>query len=153
MTRLYTLQHEFIHLIPDALDDGVLYVSIPYATVIHKCCCGCGNEVATPLDPSDWEMVFDGKSISLSPSIGNWSLPCQSHYWIDRNHVRWIRRHVGFEARANETLNCFGKVRRLSHSLVTLLLLLTRPFRRKDSSKAAWCSGLQESTRRERKRD
>jgi hypothetical protein len=25
----------------------------------------------------------------LHPSIGNWSFPCQSHYWIRNNRVEW----------------------------------------------------------------
>ena len=91
MTRINSLQHKFVDYIPEALDDGVLYVSIPFATVVHRCCCGCGSEVVTPLDPTDWEMIFDGKSVSLCPSIGNWRLVCQSHYWIRYNQVMWIR--------------------------------------------------------------
>jgi hypothetical protein len=27
--------------------------------------------------------------VSLDPSIGNWSFPCRSHYWIRNNKVRW----------------------------------------------------------------
>jgi len=27
--------------------------------------------------------------VSLAPSIGNWSFPCNSHYWITGNEVRW----------------------------------------------------------------
>ena len=112
MTRINLLQHDFVNYIPDALDDGVLYVSIPFATVVHKCCCGCGNEVVTPLDPTDWEMTFDGKSISLCPSIGNWSLICQSHYWIDRNQVQWARRLSKFEIKTGQALDRFRKARR-----------------------------------------
>jgi hypothetical protein len=29
------------------------------------------------------------EAISLFPSIGNWSYPCGSHYWIERNRIRW----------------------------------------------------------------
>jgi len=83
------LTHKFVKSVPETLEDGVIYVSVEYATVIHKCCCGCGGEVVTPLSPTDWELTFDGKSISLSPSIGNWSFKCQSHYWIRNNHVEW----------------------------------------------------------------
>jgi Family of unknown function (DUF6527) len=86
------LTHEFVEFIPDDLNDGVIYVSIPYATVAHKCCCGCGQEVITPLSPTDWKLTFDGKTISLHPSIGNWSFACQSHYWIRSNHVSWAPR-------------------------------------------------------------
>lgn len=112
MTRINLLQHEFVNYIPDALNDGVLYVSIPFATVVHKCCCGCGNEVVTPLDPTDWKMTFDGKSVSLCPSIGNWSLICQSHYWIDRNQVQWARRLSKFEIKTDRALDRFRKARR-----------------------------------------
>jgi hypothetical protein len=34
-------------------------------------------------------MTFDGKTISLYPSVGNWRLACRSHYWIDGSQVRW----------------------------------------------------------------
>jgi len=83
------MQHKFVEFIPDELEDGILYVSITYATVLHKCCCGCGNEVVTPLSPSDWQLTFNGETISLFPSIGNWSFPCRSHYWIRKNEVKW----------------------------------------------------------------
>jgi hypothetical protein len=87
-----TLKHQFVEFIPEQLDDGVIYVSTEYATVSHNCCCGCGSEVVTPLSPNDWELTFDGKSISLYPSIGNWNFPCQSHYWVKRNKIRWAER-------------------------------------------------------------
>lgn len=79
MTRRTALQHTFTDAIPDELDDGLIYISIPYATVIHLCCCGCRSEVVTPLRPDAWTLLFDGMSVSLRPSIGNWSFPCQSH--------------------------------------------------------------------------
>ena len=28
-------------------------------------------------------------TVSLHPSIGNWSFPCRSHYWIRGNRVVW----------------------------------------------------------------
>jgi hypothetical protein len=66
-------------------------VSITYATVLHKCGCGCDNEVVTPLSPSDWQLTFNGEAISLFPSIGNWSFSCRSHYWIKNNEVVWVK--------------------------------------------------------------
>ena len=86
------LKHEFVEFIPDQLKDDTIYVSIPYATVAHKCCCGCGTEVVTPLSPTDWTLIFDGESISLDPSIGNWSFDCKSHYWISRDRIYWAER-------------------------------------------------------------
>jgi len=86
------LKHEFVEFIPDDLKEGTIYVSIRFATVSHKCCCGCGKRVVTPLRPTDWKLIFDGKTISLDPSIGNWGFECQSHYWIIRNRVKWAAR-------------------------------------------------------------
>ena len=83
-----TMQHKFVEFIPDVIEEGVLYISIEYCTAIHKCVCGCGNEVVTPLSPTDWELTFNGKTVSLDPSIGNWSFKCQSHYWIAKNSIR-----------------------------------------------------------------
>ena len=86
------LTHKFVEFIPTELEDNVIYVSLDYCTVVHNCCCGCGNEVVTPLSPTDWKLTFDGESISLYPSIGNWSFSCQSHYWIKNNRVQWAKR-------------------------------------------------------------
>lgn len=83
------LTHKFVEFIPRELEANTIYVSIPYATAIHSCCCGCGNRVVTPISPADWKLIFDGRSISLEPSIGNWSFPCRSHYWVRNNHVVW----------------------------------------------------------------
>lgn len=89
MSRATTLRHEFVNAIPAELDNGVLYVSLEYATALHLCCCGCGTEVITPLSPIDWRITYDGETVSIFPSIGNWSFSCRSHYWIDRGRVRW----------------------------------------------------------------
>ncbi len=92
MKRKMLLTHEFVEYIPDDLKEGMIYVSMTFATVAHKCCCGCGNEVITPLTPTDWELTFDGRTISLAPSIGNWNFECQSHYWIKGSRVKWVGR-------------------------------------------------------------
>ena len=89
---LTKMQHKFVELIPDTIEDGILYISIKYCTAIHKCVCGCGNEVVTPISPTDWKLTFDGKTISLSPSIGNWNFKCKSHYWIKRNEIIYARK-------------------------------------------------------------
>ena len=104
------LAYEFVEFIPDELKERTLYISITYCTAVHKCCCGCGREVVTPLSPTGWQLTFDGKTISLYPSIGSWSLPCQSHYFITKNKVVWaqkwtkmqIARGRAQEARAKE---------------------------------------------------
>ena len=83
------MTHEFVEYVPSTLAEGVLYVSVRFRTVVHLCACGCGVKIATPLSPANWQLCFDGESISLSPSIGAWGLPCRSHYWIESNTVRW----------------------------------------------------------------
>jgi len=90
--KLKSIRPEFVTYIPDVVKEGVLYISITYATATHKCACGCGEMVVTPISPTDWSLTWNGESVSLDPSIGNWSLPCQSHYWIMENRVVWARR-------------------------------------------------------------
>jgi hypothetical protein len=93
------LQHSFVQLIPDQLEDGVLYISTKHSTAIHKCVCGCNNEVVTPLSPTDWQLTFDGESVSLNPSIGNWSFKCKSHYWIVKDTIKMARKWSDDEIR------------------------------------------------------
>ena len=92
MRQLTILAHEFVRSIPNELEERTLYVSMDYATVVHKCCCGCSMEVVTPLSPTDWKLTYDGVSVSLDPSIGNWSFKCKSHYYIDNSTIRWTGR-------------------------------------------------------------
>ena len=83
------LKHEFVDFVPEELEQGTIYVSVRFATASHLCVCGCGNKVVTPIRPTDWKLIFDGKTVSLDPSIGNWGFPCQSHYFIRNNRVKW----------------------------------------------------------------
>lgn len=86
------LQHRFVDSIPVDVEDNVLYISIPFCTAIHKCVCGCGKEVVTPLSPTDWQLTFDGKTVSLYPSIGNWNFECQSHYFVTKSNIEYARK-------------------------------------------------------------
>jgi hypothetical protein len=81
--------HIFVEFIPKELDEGTLYVSMEHAVAVHLCACGCGSKVVTPLSPINWQLLFDGRAISLTPSIGNHAFACRSHYWIQRNRARW----------------------------------------------------------------
>src|SRR5579859_1479051 len=89
MNRPRRIRHEFVDLAPKLLEEGVLYVSVEYGSAVHKCFCGCGIKVATPFTPTDWKLTFDGDTVSLWPSVGNWDLPCRSHYVIERDVVHW----------------------------------------------------------------
>lgn len=95
------LKPAFVETFPSEMDPGVLYVSIEYRTCGHLCCCGCGQEVITPLSPAQWSITYNGESISVSPSIGNWALPCRSHYWIRAGKVTWSRRYTPAEIADN----------------------------------------------------
>lgn len=106
-----TVTHQFVEYVPREMEDGVVYVSIGFATAIHRCCCGCGNQVVTPLSPAEWSITFNGRAVTLHPSIGNWSFPCQSHYWIRENRVVWERRWTREEIRAGRATD-----RRAEHS-------------------------------------
>lgn len=82
---------EFVEYIPEDISEGILYISLPFGTVVHKCACGCGEEVVTPLGPTEWNFTYNGETISLHPSVGNWSFECRSHYWIKEGNVQWGR--------------------------------------------------------------
>lgn len=99
--RHHTLEHRFVRNVPRELEPGVLYLSMEYATAVHSCCCGCGERVVTPFTPTDWRITFDGESVTLNPSVGNWNQNCRSHYVIERNRViecgRWSNVRVEAE--------------------------------------------------------
>lgn len=80
---------EHVHYMPKSLEDGVLYVSKEYKTAAHLCACGCKTKVNTPLKATEWSLKETVHGPSLYPSIGNWQLPCKSHYWIREGKVSW----------------------------------------------------------------
>jgi hypothetical protein len=111
MKNRIAITHEFVEFIPKTLGEHRLYVSIPYATAVHLCFCGCGNEVVTPLSPTDWSLVFNGTTVSLDPSIGSWTLACQSHYWIRQNKVVWAPRWSKQQIQAGRRHDSLAKER------------------------------------------
>ena len=88
--RTNRFNHEFIHRIPQELEEGVLYICLECNAVMHKCACGCSEEVSTPLGKNQWKLVYDGETVTLFPSIGNWNYTCRSHYLIRENNVIWL---------------------------------------------------------------
>ena len=85
---------EFVHTIPEKLDDGVLYMAPHYHCSLHKCMCGCGEVVSTPLnavkgDNYGWNWSYNGVNASLTPSVGNYHQPCKSHYFLTHGKVQW----------------------------------------------------------------
>ncbi|MEZ0122107.1 MAG: DUF6527 family protein [Candidatus Reddybacter sp.] len=91
MARVDILKPVYTQYIPfaDSVEEGELYISLEFQTAVHKCCCGCGEEVVTPFNSAQWQVFDKSGKVSLYPSIGNWSYPCQSHYFIKDNRVVW----------------------------------------------------------------
>lgn len=90
--RVHNYKSEFVNVIPQHLKEGTLYVCLPYKIAMHKCACGCGAEVSTPISKKHgWVMSYDGEHVSMSPSIGNGAYACHSHYFLKNGRVEWLR--------------------------------------------------------------
>lgn len=105
------MKHQFVDHIPERITSDVLYISIEYALAVHKCFCGCGNEVVTPLSPVDWALTFDGETVSLYPSVGNWNFPCKSHYWIKKGKIHWAEKFTDLEIKGVQSKDKKDKVK------------------------------------------
>ncbi|BAX81754.1 DUF6527 family protein [Labilibaculum antarcticum] len=78
-----------VHYLPKELEEGFLYVSKEFGVAGHLCPCGCKNKIITPLDLAEWSFKEVNNKPTLYPSIGNWQLPCKSHYWIIDGKIVW----------------------------------------------------------------
>ena len=83
------MKHKFVEYIPAKIEENILYISIEYDVAKHKCACGCGSDIVTSLSPARWKLTYDGETVSLYPSIGNWNHVCKSHYFITNDKVVW----------------------------------------------------------------
>lgn len=79
----------YVDFMPINMEEGKLYISLRYGVAMHFCPCGCKEKVVTPLSENGWTLKYNGK-ISLFPSIGNYYLGCQSHYFILDNKIDWV---------------------------------------------------------------
>jgi hypothetical protein len=79
--------------IPHPLEPGVLYYSEEFQLANHLCACGwCNAETVTPVsaDPKDWQLKeADPDGPTLEGSIGNFQMPCKSHYWVRNGKIVW----------------------------------------------------------------
>jgi len=106
---------EYVDYIPEQLLDGHLYICEQYKIVAHKCCCGCGEEVITPLSPAEWSIRKEGNTVTLHPSIGNWSFKCQSHYYIRKNRVVWASAMSKQEIKHVRTRDAADKAKQIKY--------------------------------------
>lgn len=78
--------------LPSETVEGELYVCESDGCVQFKCPCGCGMLRQIPIGPPWprwWGFVrHEDNTITLSPSILHLE-GCKSHYFIERNCVRW----------------------------------------------------------------
>lgn len=91
--KVNTITSLFVSSIPEILEEGKLYISEKDEIALHKCCCGCGEEVVTPLNPAGWRIIKNSQTVvTMRPSIGNGQNRCKSHYFITKNHVDWLNK-------------------------------------------------------------
>ena len=98
------LKLQLTETIPEDIEEGILYVSLTYWTTAHKCGCGCGQKVVLRLSPKHWSITLNGEAVSMYPSVGNWQLPCRSHYWIEEGRILHARRWSDAEIMRNRVL-------------------------------------------------
>lgn len=87
----------FVKTIPEVLEDNKLYISEEYETAAHNCLCGCGARTVTPLncviDGKDmgWKLIKENNgTVSMTPSIANYQMPCKSHYILTKNVANFV---------------------------------------------------------------
>ncbi|MPZ47049.1 MAG: hypothetical protein GEV05_27530 [Betaproteobacteria bacterium] len=117
--KIKQIRPEYVEFIPERLDQGVLYISERYRTAAHKCCCGCGKEVVTPLSSAEWSVKRNGGRVSLWPSIGNFAFPCRSHYVIQNNLVQKARAMTDRQiqrVKANDRADKAAQIRRTNYA-------------------------------------
>jgi hypothetical protein len=82
----------YVGFMPQTMEERHVYISKEYEVSIHRCLCGCGEKTVLPLDAvHGWVLIehTNGK-ISFTPSIGNFQLPCKSHYIITKNKANFV---------------------------------------------------------------
>ncbi|MGX7877301.1 DUF6527 family protein [Mesorhizobium sp. ORM6] len=89
IARVDCLTTVFVEDIPEQLEDGIIYVSRECHVALHNCACGCGEEVSTPLVPTEYDLIMEDEGASIWPSIGNHDFPCGSHYIIKSGRIQW----------------------------------------------------------------
>jgi hypothetical protein len=77
------------------MEYGIIYVSLEFELAIHLCACGwCRQQTVTPLNISGRDTgwgysISSDNLVTLSPSIGNFNMPCRSHYYLREGKIIW----------------------------------------------------------------
>lgn len=87
-----TIEPVYVEFIPDEMEENKIYISEKYKTTAHNCLCGCNTKVVMPIDniiegvDYGWKLIKENNDkISFIPSVGNYQIPCKSHYIITKN--------------------------------------------------------------------
>ncbi len=119
MHKLSKIKLIRVQYVPKVLEPGSLYVAEEFGAAVHLCACGCGTKVSTPLGPTEWTLEETLMGPTLNPSVGNWQIPCKSHYWVRNGSIIWSdawtpeqiikgrqaeehRRHAYYDARGHQ---------------------------------------------------
>jgi len=83
---------EYVEFIPEERKEKIIYISEKYGVTVHNCLCGCGGKTILPIDciidgqDLGWKLIKEpNDKISFTPSVGNFQMPCKSHYIITKN--------------------------------------------------------------------
>ena len=95
---IYRLDLQIVDEIPEVLKESILYYSPKYHTAAHLCPCGCGSRIVTPITYSgqcaerkSWGLQYtDDGIVTLTPSVGNFQLPCKSHYFVRSSRIEML---------------------------------------------------------------
>jgi len=82
----------FVEEMPCFIERGKVYISEKYQTSRHICLCGCDELVIMPLGGGKWwDLVKEPNgTVSFIGSVGNYSMPCKSHYIITKNVANFV---------------------------------------------------------------
>lgn len=95
-----SIKIEKVQRFPKELHLGILYFSEEFSTAAHLCPCGCGSRIITPVGPVNWSLKVKKGKPTMYPSLGNWELPCRSHYWIRDGKIVWSSQWTEDEIKA-----------------------------------------------------
>lgn len=70
--------------------ESVIYISDKYGVSIHRCLCGCGSKTVMPLGKGHWNYEIKNEKLTMSPSVGNYQMPCKSHYIITNGVANFV---------------------------------------------------------------
>ena len=90
--KMEKLETIFVDEIPEKCEEGKLYISEKFGISIHLCPCGCGHKSVLNFKPewsNGWDMTKNGDIVTFRPSVGNFGMPCKSHYFITENRIEW----------------------------------------------------------------